>query len=91
MGMVDKEDNINITYYGTVYFPNGKPVPALLTEREAIILLRLDIDGPADPARSLKHYRDKGLLHPTHIGKKNRYSRKELLKFIDLMTVRAKK
>lgn len=89
--MVDKEDNINFEYYGTGYFPDGTPVPDLLTEEEAIRYLRLDTDGPADPVRSLKHYRNKGLLHPTHIGKKNKYSKKELLRFIDLMTGRAKK
>jgi hypothetical protein len=91
MGKVDKEDNINFIYYGTGYFPDGRPVPDLLTEEEAIQFLRLDTDGPTDPARTLKHYRDKGLLKPTRIGKKNRYSLKELLRFIDDMTVRAKK
>jgi len=71
--------------------PDGSPVPELLTEQEAISFLRLDTDGPTDPTRTLKHYRDKGLLHPTRIGKKLRYSKKELLSFIDLMTERAKK
>jgi hypothetical protein len=74
-----------------VFFPDGTAVPELLNEQETIILLRLDTDGPTDPARTLKHYRDKGLLHPTRIGKKLRYSKKELLNFIDLMTERAKK
>ena len=74
-----------------VFFPDGRPVPELLVEQEAITLLRLDTDGPANPTRTLKHYRDKGLLHPTRIGKKLRYSKKELLSFIDLMTDKAKK
>lgn len=85
------DSNNNNLYYGTGYFPDGKPVPDLLTEEEAIRYLRLDIDGPANPAQTLKHYRNKGLLHPTRIGKKNRYSKKELLRFIDEMTERAKK
>ena len=73
------------------FFADGRPVPDLLTEDEALSLLRLDMDGPTNPARTLKHYRDKGLLHPTRIGKKLRYSKKELLSFIDLMTDKAKK
>ena len=72
------------------FFADGRPVPDLLTEQEALSLLRLDTDGPTNPARTLKHYRDKGLLHPTRIGKKLRYSKKELLSFIDIMTDKAK-
>lgn len=73
------------------FFSGGTPVPDLLTESEAIQFLRLDIDGPDDPSRTLKHYRDKGLLHPTKIGKKLTYSKRELLNFIDEMTTRTKK
>ena len=74
-----------------VFFPDGTTVPPLLNEQEAIVLLRLDTDGPANPSLTLKYYRDKGLLRPTRIGKKLRYSKKELLNFINLMTERAKK
>jgi hypothetical protein len=59
--------------------PDGSPVPELLLESRAIVFLRLDTDGPADPARALKYYRDKGLLHGTRIGKKVRYAKRELL------------
>jgi hypothetical protein len=78
-------------YHSVEYFPDGRPIPPLLTEEEAITLLRLDTDGPGDPSRSLKHYRDKGLLHATQIGKNLRYSKKELLRFIDEMTERKTK
>jgi hypothetical protein len=70
----------------TCYMPDGSPVPELLLESEAIVFLRLDTDGPADPARTLKYYRDRGLLHGTRIGKKVRYTKRELLRFIDEMT-----
>jgi len=73
------------------FFLNGQPVPDLLTEQEAILFLRLDIDGPKDARRTLKHYRDKGLLQGTRIGKHLRYSKTELLRFIDEMTERTAK
>jgi hypothetical protein len=73
------------------FFPNGQPVPDLMTENEAITFLRLNEDGPDDPSRSLKYYRDRGLLHGTRIGKKVRYSKKSLLNFIDEMTQRTAK
>jgi hypothetical protein len=79
-------------YYHTVsYFADGVPVPDLLTEEEAVKFLRLDIDGPKDPSATLKHYRDKKLLRGTRIGRKYRYSRLELLKFIELATIQTDK
>ena len=75
-------------YIGPSYMPSGSPVPDLLTEEEAIIYLRLDKDGPANPKKTLKHYRDEGMLRATRIGKKYCYQRKELLKFLDMATER---
>jgi hypothetical protein len=46
----------NNLYFGTVYFPDGTPVPELLTESEAILFLRLDTDNTNDHERTLKHY-----------------------------------
>jgi hypothetical protein len=43
------------------------PVPELLTEEEAIIFLRLDIDGPKDPTITLQYYREQGLLHACQV------------------------
>ena len=80
----------NTTCSTTCFMPDGSPVPELLTEEEAITFLRLEADGPQHPEKTLKHYRDKGLLHPTKIGRKNRYSKNELLRFISVMTERAK-
>jgi hypothetical protein len=45
----------NNLYFGTVYFPDGTPVPELLTESEAILFLRLDTDNTNDHERTLKH------------------------------------
>ena len=83
--------NNNENNTGVSYFPDGRPVPDLLTEFETIIYLRLDIDGPKDPSATLKHYRDKKLLRGTRIGRKYRYSRLELLKFIELATIQTDK
>ena len=68
------------------FFADGTPVPDLLTESEAIRFLRLDIDGPKNPKLTIKHYRDKGLLKPTKVGKTNKYLKKELLRFLDNLT-----
>ena len=78
----------NNLYFGTVYFPNGKPVPELLTEEEAIHLLRLDVDGPKHPKMTLQHYRQEGLLRPTKVGKKLRYRLSELLRFLEEQTIK---
>ena len=63
----------------TPYMPNGLPAPALLTADEAISLLRLD---NADPLRTLKFYRDEGLLSGIKVGRKLRYPLDELMRFI---------
>lgn len=76
----------NTIYIGPSFFPDGSAVPDLLSEEETFKFLRLDIDGPQNPQIALKHFRDKGLLRPTRIKKKNCYQRKELLRFMDLMT-----
>ena len=81
--MIDQSKTIYIT---PSFFPDGQPVPDLLTEKEAIRFLRLDQDGPANPSNTLKYYRDQGLLRATQIGKRLRYQRTELLAFLDKMT-----
>jgi hypothetical protein len=84
------KDN-NIIYIGPNFMPDGTPASDLLTEEETIKFLRLDIDGPQNPKVALKHFRDKGLLRPTKIKRTNCYQRKELLRFLDLMTERKTK
>jgi len=82
--------NDNNPIFYPCYYPDGTPVPELLTENEAIRFLRLDIDGPKDPKLTIKHYRDEGLLKATRVGKTNKYMRRELLRFLETITYDAK-
>jgi len=84
-------DDNYLSYIGPIYMPNGSPVPELLTEEETICFLRLDTNGPVHPEHTLKYYRDKGLLRPTRVGRKLRYQKKELLRFLDAVTNRTNK
>ena len=79
-----KKDNNN--YITTIYFPNGNPVPEVLTESDLISLLRLDEDGPKDPTLTINYYRDKGLLRGIRIGKRIRYTKQEILHFLEKQT-----
>jgi len=54
----------------------------VLTEDEAILFLRLDLDNGCNPSRTLKYYRDTGQLIAIQIGKKLRYRRDDLLVFL---------
>ena len=80
--------NNTTIYIGPSFMPNGSPAPDLLTEEEAIIFLRLDKDGPANPKKTLKYYRDKEMLRGTRVGLRYHYQRKELLEFLDKATER---
>ena len=73
---------------GFSVFPGnqGQLCPDLLTEQETIRFLRLDVNGPRDPQKTLRYYREKGLLRATRVGKRLRYQRKELLNFLDRLT-----
>jgi hypothetical protein len=79
------KENIN-NFIGTNYFPDGTPVPDVLTEEEAIKFLRLDEGETKHPEASLEYYRLKGLLKPTRIGKSLRYLKSELFNFIETQT-----
>lgn len=52
------------------FLPDGSPAPAVLTASEVIKLLRLEGDNPE---RTLKYYRDEGMLKGLRLGKKVRY------------------
>jgi hypothetical protein len=69
-----------------VFFPDGRPVPEVLIEKELIELLRLDEDGPKDPHLTIQYYREKGLLKGVRIGKRIRYTKQEVLKFLEKQT-----
>lgn len=55
------------------YFPNGKYVPLVLTSEEVIHFLRLDVDGPKSPEKTLEYYREKKLLRGVKLGQQMRY------------------
>ena len=65
-----------------VYFPDGRPVPEVLNEQDAIEFLRLD-DGPKHPEVTLQYYRSEGLLKGVKIGRKLRYTKTEMLRFLE--------
>ena len=62
------------------------PCPELLTEAEAARYLRLDEIDVDDPTETLRYYRRKGLLRATQVGKRVRYRRVELERFLERIT-----
>jgi len=65
----------------SVYMPDGRPAPLVLTEEEAAAILR--VDGP-NPGETLRNYRESGRLKGLQIGRRIRYSLKSIVRFIDL-------
>ena len=63
-----------------------EPCPELMTEEEAVRYLRLDVDGPKKPEDTLRYYREKGLLRGTKVGRRLRYRRVELDRFLKMIT-----
>ena len=84
----DKATNETIPTFPVLPSPNGQiqPCPELLTPDEVVRFLRLDVDGPADPMQTLRYYRERGLLRGVKVGRRMRYTRKELLRFIDRLS-----
>ena len=79
----------NVVFTSSIsFFADQTTVPDLLTEPEAIKYLRLDTDGPKHPELTLQHYRQEGLLKATRVGKRIRYLKSELIKFLELQTLR---
>ena len=58
----------------------------LLTEEEAIRFLKLDDGTTKHPESCLAYYRSEGVLRATRVGKKLRYLKSELLKFLEIQT-----
>jgi len=81
-----KSETPDGTLYHNSFFSDGNAVPDLLTEEEAVRFLRLDVDGPKHPRMTLQHYRSEGLLRATRVGKRLRYLRSELLRFLAVAT-----
>ena len=72
----------SIHCHGLLVLPDGRPCPLLLTEEETIALLRLNIDGPNRPTKTLAYYRGKGLLKATRVGRRLRYRIEDLRGFL---------
>ena len=75
----------------TEFFPNThppQPVPVVLTEDEAISFLRLDAGGRALEAarRALRRLVERKLIRPCRVGKRSRFLREELLRFLRWQT-----
>ncbi len=71
----------------TEFFPGTsppEPVPAVLTEQEAVRYLRLDEEGrPSEAARrAFRRLVEVKRIRPARIGLRNRYAREELLRFV---------
>jgi hypothetical protein len=80
-----KDGACNIAVSAVMPDGNGgwQPVPEIMTPAEAARFLRID---SANYERTLSHYREKGKLHGTRIGKTLKYTRKELERFAERMT-----
>lgn len=80
----------NNLFFTISYLPNGIPAPDVMTEQEVAEFLRLDTDETSSSA-TLKYYRDQGLLKGTRIGKYLRYTRQQVLEFLDRLSGRTNK
>lgn len=65
-----------------------QPCPEVMTQAEAIRYLRLDEVNIKDPAATLRHYREMGLLRATRVSRSIRYLRSELQRFLEQQTQR---
>ena len=68
------------------YLPDGRPAPVVLTAEETAELLRLD---NGDPLRTLKFFRDEGLLKGFRLGRKVRYRLIDVLTFLEQKSERS--
>jgi hypothetical protein len=71
---MDVEQRISIPY-----MPDGRPAPAVMTADEVAAFLRLD----GNAIRTLKYWRDQGVLRGVRMGRKIRYPLGEVMRFID--------
>ena len=79
-----KSERPVISPMSSAILPGDPPqlCPELLTLEEAIRFLRLDVDGPEKPELTLRRYREMGLLRATLVGRRIRYLRTELMRFL---------
>lgn len=75
----------------TEFFPNTRPpepVPALLTEEDAVRFLRLDAEDRdmSSARRALRRLVERKLIRPCRVGKRSRFLRDELLRYLSWQT-----
>lgn len=63
-----------------------RPAPPVMTAEEAGLYLRI---SSKDARRTLKHYRDSGLLRGVHIGREIHYRIEDVRKFLDTQQKRS--
>jgi len=66
-----------------VYFPDGRPVPFLLSEADLIKFLRLDEIDVRFPGATIRRYREAGLLRGTQISKRVLFRLPDVLDFLE--------
>ncbi len=64
------------------YFADGRHVPDLLNEAEAIVFLRLDEINVKSPQNTLRRYREGGSLQAVQVGKQILYPLPKLREFV---------
>lgn len=84
---MDNNDTEHNGYTGPEILPDGQggwePCPFVMTESEVIRFLRLDIEGPKKPELTLRYYRETKKLKATRIGNRLRYTRQNILEFLE--------
>ena len=80
----------NLSFSAILPGPDGSflPCPDLLTAQETVMYLRLDVEGPNNPLKTLQYYRERGLLKATQVGKSLRYRLEDLKEFLKIMSER---
>lgn len=74
--------------YVEYFAGNGKPVPMVLTEMEAVRFLRLDAEerAPESALRAFRRLVETKRIRPCRIGLRNRFARQELERFVLVAT-----
>lgn len=70
------------------FFPGStEPVPALLTDDDAVRFLRLELDRDLSRGRrALRRIVERKLIRPCRVGKRSRFLREELLRYLRWQT-----
>lgn len=78
-----------------IFMPDGdgglQPCPEVMTESELVRFLRLRELNIANPANTLRYYREKGVLIATRISNRNCYTRRSACEFLEKLTVKNRK